>query len=849
MISVSRSILKSFFTAGSKPTSAQFNTLIDSTINYSEDKSLLGLKNYNPALIYVPGDTVLYNQIIYQAKNTTIPGAFNINDWDKIAGGVPGSVTYKGTWNASANTPNLSTISKVKGDYYVVSVAGSTSLNTPPNVINDWEVGDWAIYNGTVWEKIDNSDSVTDGENVAGSGAAIYKGKADTILEFKRLTSIDGSLDLADGTDSVDLGIQFGDSGTSASRAWSAFKINEELNEREPANPNIQLHIADVTTNPHNVTKAQVGLGNVNNTKVNFAGISDPSAANDASQGYSIGSTWINTVDETEFTCMDATNGAAIWQKITANPNIQAHIANMSNPHNTTKAQVGLSNVENVKVNRWAITNPSPSNDDSEGYTVGSTWINLGTHQQYLCVDSGTGAAIWVEITPNPNIQEHIADMDNPHNTTKAQVGLGNADNTADMDKPVSTAQAAADAAVLTSANTYADSLVVGLLNDRGNYDASVNTFPTTGGSGTSGAIKKGDLWTITAPGILGGQDVEIGDMIRALMNTPGQTSSKWAISQNNIGYVAENSANKVNSLSASSTNVQYPGAKLVYDQLAAKEPAVTAAAVTDFWSGTKTFRNLATDVRAVVLTGLSLATGTAITASNTVLQAFGLLQKQVTTNLTTLTTHTANVSNPHSVTKAQVGLGNVLNTKVNSTTTDPTVSSDGTQGYSIGSTWINTSSRKQFVCLDITTGAAVWKELTNPDVPTPVFGSNYMFTELNSTENTTGTDFVPFSSLTLEVPAFTGNFRIQWATISGTDLTMGQFRLVDITDPVSPIVIGQTLSYQSANSFERVPLGGFNLITMSGVARNFTIQYRAVGTPSMIFMYSGKIELYKVSA
>ena len=40
----------------------------------------------------------------------------------------------------------------------------------------------------------------------------------------------------------------------------------------------------------------------------------------------------------------------------------------------------------------------------------------------------------------------HIANAANPHGVTKAQVGLGNVDNTADTAKPVSTAQAAADA-------------------------------------------------------------------------------------------------------------------------------------------------------------------------------------------------------------------------------------------------------------------------------------------------------------------------------------------------------------------------------------------------------------------
>ncbi len=37
-------------------------------------------------------------------------------------------------------------------------------------------------------------------------------------------------------------------------------------------------------------------------------------------------------------------------------------------------------------------------------------------------------------------IQEHEGNYDNPHAVTKDQVGLGNADNTSDMDKPVSTA-------------------------------------------------------------------------------------------------------------------------------------------------------------------------------------------------------------------------------------------------------------------------------------------------------------------------------------------------------------------------------------------------------------------------
>lgn len=84
----------------------------------------------------------------------------------------------------------------------------------------------------------------------------------------------------------------------------------------------------------------------------------------------------------------------------------------------------------------------------------------------------------------------------------------------------------------------YVDALVVGLWDDRGAFDASVNAYPSSGGSGTAGAILKGDIWTISVAGTLPtGQVVEPGDTVRALVNTPGNTQANWAISQNNIGY------------------------------------------------------------------------------------------------------------------------------------------------------------------------------------------------------------------------------------------------------------------------------------------------------------------------
>jgi len=74
----------------------------------------------------------------------------------QIPASIQGGVSYQGAWNASTNTPTLVSSVGSKGFYYVVSVAGNTNLNG----VTDWLVGDWAIYNGTAWEKIDNTDQV-----------------------------------------------------------------------------------------------------------------------------------------------------------------------------------------------------------------------------------------------------------------------------------------------------------------------------------------------------------------------------------------------------------------------------------------------------------------------------------------------------------------------------------------------------------------------------------------------------------------------------------------------------------------------------------------------------------------
>lgn len=87
-----------------------------------------------------------------------------------------------------------------------------------------------------------------------------------------------------------------------------------------------------------------------------------------------------------------------------------------------------------------------------EGVVVDQTYDPTSTNAQ-----SGTAVA---EAVGNVDtaLDTHIANKNNPHEVTKAQVGLGNVDNTSDLDKPISTAtQTALDNKVTKNTDIIGD--------------------------------------------------------------------------------------------------------------------------------------------------------------------------------------------------------------------------------------------------------------------------------------------------------------------------------------------------------------------------------------------------------
>ena len=127
-------------------------------------------------------------------------------------------------------------------------------------------------------------------------------------------------------------------------------------------------------------------------------------------------------------------------------------------------------------------------------------------------------------------LSAHTGNTNNPHGVTKAQIGLGNADNTADTEKPVSTAQAAADSAVASAA-------AAALSSHASTLGTSAGLDVPAVGNATSGQVVKGSDTRLTdsrAPTAHSHAASDISDSTaagRALLTAASVAAQKTALS------------------------------------------------------------------------------------------------------------------------------------------------------------------------------------------------------------------------------------------------------------------------------------------------------------------------------
>lgn len=174
------------------------------------------------------------------------------------------------------------------------------------------------------------------------------------------------------------------EAGAASNRYMTPLRVKEAIDAL--IGVELDAHVND-KNNPHAVTKAQVGLGSVQNYGI--------ATANDATSGAS------NILYMTPLRVKEAITLQAVTP-------LNNHVNNVANPHNTTKAQVGLDAVQNYGVATQAEAQAGTSDIK---YT---TPIRVKQ-----AIDTFAVAPL----------NAHIGNTANPHNTTKAQVGLGSVEN------------------------------------------------------------------------------------------------------------------------------------------------------------------------------------------------------------------------------------------------------------------------------------------------------------------------------------------------------------------------------------------------------------------------------------
>jgi Chaperone of endosialidase len=118
--------------------------------------------------ISLAGNTVSFDPATFSSVSSitgvdklvvvTGSGTKNIS-YNDLFGGVLGSLNYRGSWDAAANTPNLTAActTGTKGYYYVVSTAGTTSIDGS----SSWNVGDWVVCNGSIFQQVQTTNGVS----------------------------------------------------------------------------------------------------------------------------------------------------------------------------------------------------------------------------------------------------------------------------------------------------------------------------------------------------------------------------------------------------------------------------------------------------------------------------------------------------------------------------------------------------------------------------------------------------------------------------------------------------------------------------------------------------------------
>ena len=243
----------------------------------SKDANAAGGEDYRLVLIDTTTGTTTFAPLVGSASNLkydglkftatlsgeTTWGGFSTSSFAKLTSGkislsvipdsVLGQLEYIGTWDAttgkavSDTRPLEGEVIRAyrKGDYYIVKTAGTKLPDTKTiTELDGLQIGDWIVYNGTTWDKIDNTDYIKTVAGITPKNGDIdiddivtelnKKSLTATTLKNARTFSLSGDVTATgvsfDGSDNVTLSTTISDDAVTTTKIADSAVTDVKIN-------------------------------------------------------------------------------------------------------------------------------------------------------------------------------------------------------------------------------------------------------------------------------------------------------------------------------------------------------------------------------------------------------------------------------------------------------------------------------------------------------------------------------------------------------------------------------------------------------------------------------------------
>jgi len=370
--------------------------------------------------------------------------------WASVAGGL----SYQGTWNASTNTPTLASGTGTNGFYYIVATAGSTNLDG----LTDWQIGDWLLFNGTNWQKIDQTNLVT---SVAGRTGAVTLSNSDISGLGTMSTQNASSVAITGGTATLTslttATVQATNSGGLALKNSAG---TTQLSMGGGGGDNLSLH---VSTNI-NGTNAQVDISPTGTGHVHMK----PTG----SGSIEIAPTSVGTIDN--MTIGATTAKAITGTTITATTYAGGNVANWDTAYSWgNHASGGYLTTSSAAATYYPLTNPS-------GYTS-----NTGTVTSVGGTGTVNGLTLTGTVTSSGNLTlGGTLDLSSPP-------AIGGTTPAAVTGTVVTGSSVVASNGIMVNSNTINVDYTIASGNNGGSFG------PVSVASGVTVTVSSGSVWTV----------------------------------------------------------------------------------------------------------------------------------------------------------------------------------------------------------------------------------------------------------------------------------------------------------------------------------------------------------------